>query len=133
MQKYESTIRVRMSQADAHYGGDMVDGAKILKLFGDIATELLIRHDGDEGLFLRYDEVKFLSPVYAGDFIEAKGWITEVGKTSRKIEFVAKKVIQSLKDPTQPTAADYLDDPIIITEARGVCVAPEKLQRKRSK
>lgn len=130
MKKHESMIRVRMSQADAHYGGNMVDGAKILALFGDIATELLIQIDGDEGLFLRYDEIKFMSPVYAGDFIEAKGWVTEIGKTSRKMEFVAKKVIQCLKDPNQPTAADYLDDPIITTKAHGISVAPENLQRK---
>ena len=48
----DALIRVRMSQADAHYGGDLVDGAKMMQLFGDIATELLIRHDGDEGLFV---------------------------------------------------------------------------------
>ena len=60
-------IRVRMSLKDAHYGGNLVDGAKMLELFGDVATELLIRHDGDEGLFRAYDSVDFLAPVYAGD------------------------------------------------------------------
>ncbi|MBV9973460.1 MAG: 3-aminobutyryl-CoA ammonia lyase, partial [Candidatus Eremiobacteraeota bacterium] len=58
-------IRVRMSAAEAHYGGNLVDGARILALFGDVATELLIRQDGDEGLFVAYDNVEFLAPVYA--------------------------------------------------------------------
>ena len=57
------TIRVRMSAHDAHYGGNLVDGAKMLELFGDVATELLIRRDGDEGLFCAYDMVEFKAPV----------------------------------------------------------------------
>ena len=66
-----STIRLRMSAHDAHYGGNLVDGARMLQLFGDVATELLIISDGDEGLFKAYDEVEFVAPVYAGDYIEA--------------------------------------------------------------
>ena len=65
-------IRLRMSQADAHYGGNLVDGAKMLQLFGDVATELLIRYDGDEGLFRAYDNVEFLAPVFAGDYIQGR-------------------------------------------------------------
>ncbi|HKA56486.1 MAG TPA: hotdog domain-containing protein, partial [Candidatus Binatia bacterium] len=75
-------IRVRMSAHDAHYGGNLVDGAKMLQLFGDVGTELSIRLDGDEGLFRAYDNVEFLAPVYAGDFIEVHGRIVGVGRTS---------------------------------------------------
>ena len=89
----KAMIRVRMSSGDAHYGGNLVDGAKMLQLFGDVATELLIRNDGDEGLFVAYDKVEFLAPVYAGDFIEAVGEITKEGNTSRKMTFEARKVI----------------------------------------
>ena len=106
-----------MSQADAHYGGDLVDGARILQLFGDVATELLIQHDGDEGLFLRYDEVQFLAPVYAGDYIEATGKIVEAGNSSRKMEFVAKKVIVPRKDISD-SACDVLEEPIIVNRAK---------------
>ena len=70
-----SLIRLRMSAHDAHYGGNLVDGARMLALFGDVATELLIRMDGDEGLFVGYDSVEFKAPVYAGDYIEAEGRI----------------------------------------------------------
>jgi 3-aminobutyryl-CoA ammonia-lyase len=118
-----------MSSSDAHYGGNLVDGAKALSLFGDIATELLIRLDGDEGLFLRYDEVEFLNPIYAGDYIEAVGWITSVGKTSRRMEFVARKVIAASDDDEQPSAANFLENPIITTKAIGVCVTPKENQR----
>ena len=76
-------IRMRMSSHDAHYGGNLVDGAKILELFGDVATELLIQHDGDEGLFKAYDNIEFIAPVYAGDYIEATGEIVSAGNTSR--------------------------------------------------
>ena len=114
--------RVRMSQADAHYGGDLVDGARILQLFGDVATELCIRHDGDEGLFRAYEAIDFLSPVYAGDFIEVVGEIIHVGNTSRKMKFEAFKVIEASRDPKTPTKAKLLDKAILVARAVGTCV-----------
>lgn len=124
----EVMIRIRMSLHDAHYGGELVDGAKMLQLFGDVATELLIRHDGDEGLFRAYDSVEFLAPVYAGDYIEATGKIIHVGRTSRKMIFEAKKVITSRADKSE-SAADVLLEPIIVCRASGTCVVPLEKQR----
>lgn len=121
-------IRLRMSAHDAHYGGNLVDGAKMLELFGDVATELLIRQDGDEGLFCAYDNVEFLAPVYAGDYIEATGEITKVGNTSRKMTFVAKKVIKPRTD-ISASACDVLDEPIVVCRASGTCVVPKDSQR----
>jgi len=121
-------IRVRMSAADAHYGGDLVDGARILALFGDVATELLIRMDGDEGLFAAYDSVEFLAPVRAGDYIEAEGRIDSVGKTSRKMSFVARKVIAARPDAAA-SAADFLAEPVIVCRASGTCVTPKANKR----
>ncbi len=121
-------IRVRMSQADAHYGGNLVDGAKMLQLFGDVATELLIRHDGDEGLFRAYDSVEFLAPVYSGDYIEAYGEIIEVGRTSRKMKFEAYKVITARPD-INDSAAEVLEKPILVCKASGTCVVPLEKQR----
>lgn len=126
----EAMIRLRMSGADAHYGGGLVDGARILALFGDVATELLIITDGDEGLFLRYDEVEFLAPVYEGDYIEAVGRITDAGRTSRKMDFEARKVIAARRD-IAPSAADVLQKPVTVVRATGVCVTPAELQRKK--
>ena len=121
-------IRVRMSSHDAHYGGNLVDGARMLQLFGDVATELLIRYDGDEGLFRAYDSVEFLAPVYAGDFIEAAGEIVSAGNTSRKMVFTAKKVIVPRAD-ISASAAELLEDPIIVCRASGTCVTPKDCQR----
>ena len=118
-------IRIRMSTADAHYAGNLVDGAKILQLFGDVATELLIRRDGDEGLFVAYDNVEFLAPVYAGDYIEASGEIVKVGNSSRKMTFEAKKVIKSSPE-INITAATVLDEPILVCRASGTCVVPKQ-------
>jgi len=122
-------IRVRMSSHDAHYGGNLVDGAKMLQLFGDVATELLIQHDGDEGLFRAYDSVEFLAPVYAGDYIEATGEIVSAGNTSRKMVFTAKKVIVPRPD-ISPSAADILEEPIVVCRASGTCVTPKECQRR---
>ena len=125
----KSIIRLRMSAHEAHYGGDLVDGARMLGLFGDVATELLIRNDGDEGLFVAYDNVEFLAPVHAGDYIEAEGEITSVGKSSRKMKFEARKVIIPRKD-INDSACDFLEEPIIVCRATGTCVVPKDKQRK---
>lgn len=125
----EAIIRLRMSSHDAHYGGNLVDGARMLALFGDVATELLIRNDGDEGLFRAYDKVEFLAPVYAGDYIEAVGRIVEMGNTSRKMEFEARKVIVPRTDINE-SAADFLEEPIVVCKASGTCVVPKDKKRK---
>jgi len=122
------TLRVRMSQADAHYGGNLVDGARMLALFGDVATELLVRLDGDEGLFRAYDMVEFLAPVHAGDVIEATGEITHVGTTSRKMRFEARKVIGPRPDLSD-SAAEVLAEPVVVCRATGTCVTPREKQR----
>ncbi|WP_352406057.1 hotdog fold domain-containing protein [Petrimonas sp.] len=127
----KSLIRVRMSAHDAHYGGNLVDGAKMLQLFGDVATELLIANDGDEGLFVAYDNVEFLAPVYAGDYIEATGEITHRGNSSRKMAFEAKKVIKPRPD-ISPSAADVLEEPLLVCRASGTCVVPKNCQRKNN-
>lgn len=125
----KSMIRMRMSNADAHYGGNLVDGAKMLQLFGDVATELLIRNDGDEGLFVGYESVEFKAPVYAGDYIEAVGEITNVGNSSRKMVFEARKVIVPRPD-INDSACDVLEEPIVVCKAVGTCVVPKAKQRK---
>ena len=131
MEKKTSMIRLRMSSQDAHYGGNLVDGAHMLALFGDVATELLIMQDGDEGLFCAYDNVEFLAPVYAGDYIEAVGEITHVGNTSRKMVFEARKIIGPRPD-ISASAADVLEEPIVVCRASGTCVTPKKCQRKNN-
>lgn len=123
-------LRVRMSGKDAHYAGNLVDGAKMLELFGDVATELLIRHDGDEGLFAAYDNIEFLAPVYAGDYIEARGEIDRVGATSRHMIFEAYKVITSAGITSQPSACDVLSEPQLVCRAAGTCVVKKEFQRK---
>jgi 3-aminobutyryl-CoA ammonia-lyase len=125
----KSMIRMRMSAHDAHYGGNLVDGARMLGLFGDVATELLIRLDGDEGLFVAYDKVEFKAPVFAGDYIEAVGEIVSVGNTSRKMKFEARKVIIPRPDINE-SACDVLAEPIVVCVAEGTCVVPKEKKRK---
>ena len=124
-----STIRIRMGAADAHYAGNLVNGSRMLDLFGDIATELAILSDGDEGLFRTYEHVDFLAPVYAGDFIEARGWYSKIGKTSRTMEFEAWKFISLAKDGAD-SAADLLPEPILVCKATGITVVPTSCHRK---
>ncbi|HEU5479686.1 MAG TPA: hotdog domain-containing protein [Candidatus Tumulicola sp.] len=124
-----SLIRLRMSAHDAHYGGNLVDGARLLALFGDVATELLIRLDGDEGLFVGYESVEFLAPVYAGDYVEAEGRIVRIGNTSRRMEFEARKVIAARPELGE-SAADALEPPVVVCRATGTCVTPKAKKRR---
>ena len=128
-EKITSLLRLRMSAKDAHYGGELVDGAHMVHLFGDVATELLIKLDGDEGLFCAYDNVEFLAPTYAGDYIEAYGEIDKIGNTSRHMVFEARKVVVSRKD-INASAADFLEEPIVVARASGTCVTPKECKRK---
>lgn len=123
-------LRVRMGEHDAHYAGGLVAGAKMMELFGDVATELLIRLDGDEGLFVAYDNVEFKAPVHAGDYLEARGEITRVGNTSRAMKFEVYKVIQLCKrEGLAVSAAEVLPEPVLVCRATGTCVTPKPLQR----
>lgn len=125
-----ATIRTRLSAHDAHYGGQLVNGAHMLSLFGDVATELAIMCDGDEGLLVGYESVEFLAPLFAGDFIEAFGRITRIGHTSRRMEFEARKVIAARPDISD-SAADILGTPIIVGRAVGTTVVKVERQRKK--
>lgn len=127
----KATLRLRLSSQDTRYGGDLVDGGRILGLFGDVATELLVRLDGDEGLFRAYENVEFLAPVYAGDFLEVEGELISEGKTSRRMRFTARKVIRPLGPPNPPSACELLAQPIEVCRAMGSCVVPKALQRLR--
>ena len=130
----EVMIRLRMGAHDGHYAGGLVDGAKMLSLFGDVATELLIRLDGDEGLFRAYESVEFLAPVFVGDYIEAVGRIVHIGKSSRKMEFEARKVVTPLpvsQGGKAVSSAEFLEKPIVVCKAIGTCVTPLELQRKK--
>jgi len=111
-----------MSPSDAHYAGDLVDGARILGLFGDVATDLLIQSDGEEGLFRAYASVEFLAPVRAGDFLEVEGRIVRFGKSSREMRFEARKVIEAEAGSDRPGRARVLKRPIVVCRAVGTCV-----------
>jgi 3-aminobutyryl-CoA ammonia-lyase len=124
----KALIRLRMSEHDAHYGGGLVNGARMLDLFGDVATELLIMSDGDEGLF-KVENAEFMAPVFAGDYIEAVGWLTKIGNTSREMELEAWKVIQPIKGAPYPSACEILAEPILVAKAHGICVVPKETQR----
>jgi 3-aminobutyryl-CoA ammonia-lyase len=123
-------LRLRLSQADAHYGGNLVAGSKLMELFGDVATELCIRHDGDEGLFAGYSSVEFVAPAYAGDFIEVRGTISRVGNTSRQMDFEVVRYAVARPDISD-SAADPIGEPEPLARATGTCVVPQERQRRR--
>lgn len=117
------THRRYVPYAHAHYGGNLVDGAYVLGLFGDVATELSIRTDGDEGLFAGYDVVQFVGPLLAGDVVQATATLTGVGRRSRQVTFTAHVVCRAAPQRSA-SAADVLAEPLLITRAIGTVVAP---------
>jgi len=123
-----SLIRLRLGQEDAHYGGNLVAGATQLKIIGDLITELAMRYDGDEGLFRAYESVEFLAPLYAGDWIEARGKIVSTGTSSRRCEFEVWKIGAARTDISD-SAAEFLAEPILTCTAVGTTVVPADHQR----
>ena len=124
----EARHRLRLSQADAHYGGDLVAGGHLMALFGDVATELCIRSDGDEGLLAGYSEVTFLQPVYAGEFIEIVAKIIRAGGTSREMSFQVLRYASPRPDVSD-SAADLALQPELVATAVGTCVVKKERQR----
>jgi 3-aminobutyryl-CoA ammonia-lyase len=117
------THRRYVPYSHAHYAGNLVDGAYSLACFGDVATELCIRTDADEGLFASYSDVQFRAPVRAGDVLEVSATVVRVGRRSREIEFVATVVCRG-RPERSASAADVLDPPLVATTARGTVVVP---------
>ena len=117
------THRRYVPHGHAHYAGALVDGAYALGLFGDVATEVCIRTDGDEGLFASYSDVQFRAPVLAGDIIEATATVTAVGRRSRQLAFEARVVCRA--DPARgDSAASVLTEPVVVATASGTVVVP---------
>jgi 3-aminobutyryl-CoA ammonia-lyase len=117
------THRRYVPYSHAHYAGNLVDGAYSLGLFGDVATEVCIRTDGDEGLFASYSDVQFKAPVRAGDVLEVTATVVRVGRRSRTIDFTATVVARGRPDVSE-SAARILDEPLVATTARGTVVVP---------
>ncbi len=128
--KATARLRVRMAQRDACYGGNLVEGARILQLFGDLVTEITILTDGDEGLLAGYSEVEFKAPVYAGDYIEVTGRLVRRSRLRRVVEFTATKCIAARYD-LGATRAEVLDEPVVVCRAVGTAVIPPAAVRHR--
>jgi 3-aminobutyryl-CoA ammonia-lyase len=118
------THRRYVPYSHAHYAGNLVDGAYLLGLFGDVATELMILLDGDEGLFASYADVQFLGPVHGGDVVEVSASLLSRGRRSRRMRFTAQVVCRAAPERS-PSAADVLPEPLLVTTAEGTVVAPE--------
>jgi 3-aminobutyryl-CoA ammonia-lyase len=117
------THRRYVPYSHAHYGGNLVDGAYVLGLFGDVATEVCIRTDGDEGLFASYADVQFRAPVQAGDVVEVSATVTRVGTRSRDLGLEAR-VVARARSGAAASAAEVLEPPLVAVTARGTVVVP---------
>ena len=117
------THRRYVPYAHAHYGGNLVDGAYSLGLFGDVATEVAIVMDGDEGLLAGYADIRFLGPVRAGDILEATAEVVRIGRRSRELRCTARVVARAEPD-RGPSAARVLDEPLVVVEATATLVVP---------
>ena len=124
----EAYLRIRVGSEDAHYG-TIAAGAFVMQLFGDLATEITVRRDGDEGLLRAYERVEFLAPVRPGDFLECRARVVGEGPTSRTFEAEAWKVITTRQDIGE-SAADVMDQPVLVARATGTTVVQRHLQRK---
>ena len=118
------THRRYVPYAHAHYAGNLVDGAYSLGLFGDVATEMCILLDGDEGLFASYSDVQFTAPVRAGDVLEITATLVKEGTRSRVMDFAVHVVARGVPTPDAPGAARLLDPPVVATTATGTVVIP---------
>jgi 3-aminobutyryl-CoA ammonia-lyase len=126
----QANLRIRVGTEDAHYGS-IAAGAYVIKLFGDLATEITVRRDGDEGLLRAYESVEFLAPVRPGDFLECRATLVREGNTSRTFEAEAWRVVDARPD-LEESAVDVLAEPVLVAKATGTTVVQSHLQRNPS-
>jgi 3-aminobutyryl-CoA ammonia-lyase len=122
---FSVTHRRYVPYSHAHYGGNLVEGAYCLGLFGDVATELAIRTDGDESLLAGYSSVELTAPLQAGDVVEATATLTRIGRRSRGVDFEARVVCRAAPQ-RGPSAADVLEPPLVVARASGTIVVPKE-------
>jgi len=122
----KALIRIRLSQKDVHYGGGIVNMARLLELIGDCATELGVMRCGDEGLLAAYEHIEQYQPAFAGDYLEVWGWLSRIGNSSATFEVEVLKVIQPTNAEGQ---CEYLDPPVLVAKATGVGVVPKEVDR----
>jgi 3-aminobutyryl-CoA ammonia-lyase len=127
--RLDTIFRLRIGAENVHYRNELVAGAFLLQLFGDVGSELLIRLDGDAGLLRAYREVEFLHPVYTGDFLEVRARLLRRGNTSREIEYTASKYIQMRDAGPLPSSGRILEPPLQVARAVGIAVVPKERQR----
>ena len=123
----ECKMTVRVSPQDAHYADGLVGGWWLMKVFGDACNEIALRYDGDSALLIAYEKAEFLAPVYVGDFIEVNCRLVKVGNTSRRYDYVAKKIIAASHE--DPNCGDVLDPPQIVSTLTSIDVCPKERQR----
>lgn len=124
------SLKTRISAGEAHYAGELVEGAHIVTAWGDVGTELAIRLFGDESLFVGYSEVRYTAPVYSGDWLDYSGWIERVGNTSFTCKFEAHKYAKLSKgEGLADSAAEIIDPPELVGYATGTLMVPKDCQR----
>lgn len=123
---YETMIRVRMSASEAHYAGELVNGSHTVELMGDVATNLMIMNDGNEGTCMGYDMIKFTAPTYAGDFIEVDGRIIGEYDNKRKIQLRSFKIAENARIAEQDSAVKVYENPVMTVEAIATYEIPRK-------
>lgn len=127
-----ASLRVRLNESDAYYGGGVVEGALVLRLFGDLVTEITVREDGDEGLLAGYSDVRFSAPVAPGDYLEVHGRLVRRTRLRRVVELTAFKVISAAPE-VRPSAARVLPEPQLVCAATATTVVPrDAATRKES-
>ena len=110
-----------MPFSHADYAGNLVYSAYSLAALGDVATEMCILTDGDEGLFASCSDVQFKAPVRAGHVIEITARILRVGRRSPEVGSGPRRRSRRLL-PRQVRA--YLQDPPVVATTSGGVVVP---------
>jgi len=95
------THRRYVPYAHAHYGGSLVDGAYTLGLFGDVATEVAIVGDGDEGLLAGRSPITiaaaciYFATALLGQSVSAKSISNAAGVSDVTIKSSYKGLVDS--------------------------------------
>lgn len=117
-------LRLRIPPEEAHYGGDLVSGAKLMELFGDAMTLLAISNCSDEGLLKSWENVEFEEQVFPGDYIRIAAKKVSTSVLQEEYELFAYREVESRDSDTADCV--LLEPPQLVAQAQGTFVLPYK-------
>ena len=128
-----AVLSYNMTSADAANPRGVVPVGRLFDFLGDVETEILILHDGDESLCISYEDIEFYEEVYVGDQLEFHAELESIGTTSRRVRAKTFKLATPAARLRIAGAGEgdmvWFDTPKLVSQSIGTFIVARERQR----